>query len=132
MLISGNHEFWTELSSSVKNVDDVCKIFDKLMPHGVCVGNPDSEFQDLTPVGCGLSSAASSQEKTAYREKDFCAVQGNLSYSSTIRNVQFTMLVLGSRCPHYSTTRQHLRAKTRLDGMILKTLPKIVPTNTVT
>lgn len=71
VLIPENHEFWTELSRSVTNVDDVCKILDKLMPYGVCVGNPDHEFQELTPVGCGLSSAASSQEITAYRKGDF-------------------------------------------------------------
>lgn len=124
VLIPENHEFWTELSSSVKNVDDVCKILDKLMPYGVCVGNPDQEFQELTPDGCGLFSAASSQELTACREGHFCAVQGNLSFSSTIRNVQCTMLVLGARCPHCSSTRRHLRArKTRLEKMALRTLP---------
>lgn len=41
VLILENYEFWIEFFSSVKNVDDVCKILDKFMSYGVCVGNLD-------------------------------------------------------------------------------------------
>ncbi|XP_062608616.1 uncharacterized protein LOC134270400 [Saccostrea cucullata] len=109
-LVPETHDFWSELSTHVQSASDVFKILEKLLEYGVCIGNPDPEFQELTPVGCGISSA-SSPEILAYREGDFCAVQGNLSYSSTIRSSQYAMLVLGARCPQCSSYRRQLKAR---------------------
>ena len=82
-LISDSHMFWNGLSRQAFTAADVCKILEKLENYGVCVGNPDEEFQDLTPTGCGLSHATS-EEILAFKDGDFRAVQGNLKYSSTI------------------------------------------------
>ena len=82
-LISDSHIFWNGLKQQAFTAADVCKDLEKLENYGVCVGNPDEEFQDLAPTGCGLSHATS-EEIFAFKEGDFCAVQGNLKYSSTI------------------------------------------------
>ena len=109
-LISKSHMFWNGLPQQAYTAADVCKILEKLENYGVCVGNPDEEFQDLTPTGCGLSHATS-EEILAFREGDFGAVQGNLKYSSTIRSSKCEFLVEGARCKKCSGYRRLLRER---------------------
>nr|XP_022288540.1 uncharacterized protein LOC111100740 [Crassostrea virginica] len=109
-LIPESHMFWNGLPRQAVKAADVCKILGKLENYGVCVGNPDEEFQDLTPTGCGLSHATS-EEILAFKEGDFGAVQGNLKYSSTIRSIKCEFLVEGARCVKCSGYRQLLRER---------------------
>nr|XP_034339030.1 uncharacterized protein LOC117693074 [Crassostrea gigas] len=109
-LVPQSNEFWSTLPRQISSAEDVCNLLAKLETYGVCVGNPDEEFHEITPIGCGLSHSAS-QEISAFREGDFGAVQGNLLYNSTIRSAKCDFLVLGARCVNCSGLRRLLRER---------------------
>ncbi|KAJ8311135.1 hypothetical protein KUTeg_011313 [Tegillarca granosa] len=108
--VSNEHEFWFGLPAKFKTVKDILKLLDKLSNFSVCCGNPDQEYQDLVPVGVGLSDNKS-PGIIAYREGDFAAQKGTLSYSSTIRSTCCSFLVAGSRCSPCSRYRDNLRKR---------------------
>ncbi|XP_062612415.1 uncharacterized protein LOC134274173 [Saccostrea cucullata] len=66
-LIPYSHDFWSGLPRQTFTAAGVCRVLDKLKHYGVCVGNPNAEFQDLTPAGSGLSDTTS-EEISAFRE----------------------------------------------------------------
>lgn len=81
----------------------------RLLQYNVCIGNPDDDFQELVPVGCGITD-----KETAgimgYKEGDFCASFGDFVYHSTIRSVSCDLLVNGNRCKSCKLHRKSLKA----------------------
>ena len=108
--LSDDHEIWDGLPKKYNSVNDIQRLLSKLQTYSVCIANPDPEFQEIVPVGKGLSTAESSTI-AAYREGNFGAVKGDLEYSSTIRSVHCCMLVQGARCKHCSKYRGTLRER---------------------
>ncbi|XP_033732038.1 uncharacterized protein LOC117321642 [Pecten maximus] len=105
--VLASHDFWTGLPSRYDSYSKFSSLMSKLKKYVVCIGNPDKEFETLVPVGSGLSGSGSS-EIIAYREGDFCAQLGDLTYNSTIRLVDCGLLVEGTRCSKCSTYRRYL------------------------
>ena len=92
------------------NVQSVVDILNYLLTLTVCIGNPDEDMQPLIPaVGAALSSGKG--PIIGYKEGDFGAYCGNLSYNSTIRHVECTMLVKGARCIKCQQLRHTLRCR---------------------
>ncbi|XP_060077288.1 uncharacterized protein LOC132556865 [Ylistrum balloti] len=108
--LSPDHELWSCLPATYTTVTAVNELLQRINKFSVCVGNPDEDLQELVPVGVGLTDS-DSLSVLAYREGDFCASKGDLSYSSTIRTVQCCMLVEGARCPSCSAYRRSLRKR---------------------
>lgn len=118
-----DHEVWTGLPVYISTVEDVNKLLTRLDSFSVCIGNCDEEYNELIPVGAGLSDGFTSEIR-AYREGDFCASKGNLSYDSTVRSVKCKLLVEGNRCPECLDIRRILRKrKQRLEDRKSKDQP---------
>ena len=90
------------------NVQSVCTLLSYLNEISVCIGNPDDHIVGLIPeVGGGLSGRTGSL--IAYREGDFMAQCGNVSYSGTLRHVDCRMLAFGACCSNCQEIRSTLR-----------------------
>ncbi|XP_033730198.1 LOW QUALITY PROTEIN: uncharacterized protein LOC117319517 [Pecten maximus] len=105
-----DHDLWDGLPQSFDTYSKVQLLLDRLNKYVVCIGNPDEEYQDLVPVGTALTSGNSS-EVHAYREGDFGAELGKVTYSSTIRAMNCPMLVEGPRCCSCASYRRCLRTR---------------------
>lgn len=108
--VASDHLFWTGLPNKFVNVKDIMRLLLKLSSHSVCCGNPDKDFQDLIPISTALNDGKTS-DVFAYREGNFLAQKGVLSYSSTIRSVNCSLLVYGKRCSSCSKYRDCLRKR---------------------
>ncbi|XP_021369068.1 uncharacterized protein LOC110460463 isoform X2 [Mizuhopecten yessoensis] len=95
--ISREHELWSGLPAIYDSVSAVHGLLRCLCKYSVCIGNPDVELQDLIPVGSVLTDS-NSLSIWAYREGDFCASRGDVSYNSTVRSVKCCLLVEGASC----------------------------------
>ncbi|XP_060083432.1 uncharacterized protein LOC132562694 [Ylistrum balloti] len=108
--LAQDHYLWNDLPEVFDSYTKVQQLLNRLNKFVVCLGNPDEEFQDLVSIGCALTAGKSS-EIHAYREGDFCAELGNLTYNSSIRTVNCAMLVEGRRCNSCASYRRCLRAR---------------------
>lgn len=52
----------------------------RLSTFSVCFGNPDEDLQTLASVDTEITTA-NSTDIVAFREGDFCASKGNVSYT---------------------------------------------------
>lgn len=82
----------------------------RLSTFSVCFGNPDEDLQILASVDTEITTA-NSTDIVAFREGDFCASKGNVSYHSCIRAKDCAMLVIGSRCKPCQDVRRTLQKK---------------------
>lgn len=82
----------------------------RLSTFSVCFGNPDEDLQTLASVDTEITTA-NSTDIVAFREGDFCASKGNVSYHSCIRAKDCTMLVIGSRCKPCQDVRRTLQKR---------------------
>ena len=108
--LSSDHDIWTVFPKTFSDIKDIHRLLWKIQSFQVCMGNPDDEFQELTPVGSGISGT-SLEDIHAYREGDFGAWHGTLHYSSTIRSVKCGLLVNGKRCRCCATYRRALKQR---------------------
>jgi len=106
-----DHDLWIGLPKMYDSLSNIQSLLAKLTSYSVCTGNHEQEFIDLTPVGSAIehhSKSTPSSPCHGYREGDFGAVKGLLSYSSTVRNVKCALLVQGNRCSPCSHLRRIL------------------------
>lgn len=82
----------------------------RLSTFSVCFGNPDEDLQTLASVDTEITTGNSS-DIVAFREGDFSAPKGNVSYHSCIRAKDSAMLVLGSRCKPCQDVRRTLQKR---------------------
>ena len=127
--VTRSHDIWNYLPRNCSVSQYVQCLIQRIQHYSVCVGNPDEDMINLTPVGCGLS-LPDSVGLGAYREGDFHATCGNLSYSSTIRHTECDLLVEGVRCSKCRRVRDGLRARRtrqrqRSNGEMKKSTPNI-------
>ncbi|CAC5403380.1 THAP9 [Mytilus coruscus] len=108
--VSRDNDIWTGLPTKYDSVEFVTKLLSCLSCFSVCVGNPDEEYQYITPVGCGISDKVANTIRS-YREGNFSATSGTLSYGSTIRSVHCSLLVKGKRCSQCLADRRMLRKR---------------------
>ncbi|CAG2199465.1 THAP9 [Mytilus edulis] len=108
--IGKDNNIWTGLPTVYNNIDSVQKLLARLRMFFVCVGNPDEQFQYITPVGSGISDAFTNEIR-CYREGDYGATKWDTAYTSTIRSVKCQMLVQGSRCSSCAEDRRMLRKR---------------------
>ncbi|XP_069106990.1 uncharacterized protein [Argopecten irradians] len=101
-----DHDFWIGLPHVFDTPMKVTAILEKLKSYSVCFGSPDECFQSMVEIGTLINN--NSGDTSAYREGDFKAVKGNVSYSSTIRNTLCKFLVQGARCQPCSKVRHML------------------------
>ncbi|XP_033736269.1 uncharacterized protein LOC117324493 [Pecten maximus] len=114
--IPSTHDFWNDMPPIFDSTSKILLLLTKLQTFSVCIGNTDEEFQSLVPVGVGISDGEDHGlipgQVLAYREGDFCASQGNLTYHSTIRSSRCSILIhLRSRCVKCSSFRRNLRRR---------------------
>lgn len=57
--ISRSHNLWTGVPEVFHDVETALKLIERLEDYTVCCGNPESEYQDLVPVGSGLTNSSS-------------------------------------------------------------------------
>ncbi|XP_052100544.1 uncharacterized protein LOC127734612 [Mytilus californianus] len=108
--VSRDNDIWTGLPTKYDSVESVRKLLSRLTCFSVCVGNPDEKYQFITPVGCGISDKVTNTIRS-YREGNFSATSGTLSYVSTIRSVHCSLLVKGNRCSQCLDERRMLRKR---------------------
>ena len=108
--LSKSHEIWGYLPQHSTVTYYVKCLIERIKNYTVCMGNPDEDMVELTPVGAGLT-LPNSVGLGAYREGDFNAKLGNVSYSSTIRHTDCSLLVEGVRCSLCRRVRDGLRAR---------------------
>ncbi|CAC5369285.1 THAP9 [Mytilus coruscus] len=108
--IGKDNNIWTGLPTVYSSIDAVQKLLARLRMFFVCVGNPDEQFQYITPVGSGISDAFTNEIR-CYREGDYGATKWDTAYTSTIRSVNCKMLVQGSRCSSCAEDRRMLRKR---------------------
>ncbi|XP_063403610.1 uncharacterized protein LOC134687330 [Mytilus trossulus] len=108
--IGKDNDIWTGLPTVYNSIDSVQELLARLRMFFVCVGNPDEQFQYITPVGSGISDAFTNEIR-CYREGDYGATKWNTVYTSTIRSVKCKMLVQGSRCSPCAEDRRMLRKR---------------------
>ncbi|XP_033739584.1 uncharacterized protein LOC117326894 [Pecten maximus] len=114
--IPSTHDLWNGMPPIFDSTSKILLLLTKLQTFSVCIGNTDEEFQSLVPVGAGISDGEDHGlipgQVLAYREGDFCASQGNITYHSTIRSSQCSMLIYQrSRCANCSSFRRNLRRR---------------------
>lgn len=91
--IRRNHPCWDGMPLSFPSAKSVELLMRRLSTFSVCFGN----LQTLASVETEITTA-NSTDIVAFREGDFCASKGNISYHSCIRAKDYAMLVIGSRC----------------------------------
>ena len=110
--LSLEHRFWTGLPSIYDSVSNVKALLMKLENYYICTGNFDKDLIDTIPIGSAVTQAKpNSLNSQAFRECDFGAVRGTISYSSTVRNINCQLLVQGQRCSPCSQLRRVLVAR---------------------
>ena len=84
----------------------------KLENYYICTGNFDKDLIDTIPIGSAVTQAKPNLlNSQGFRECDFGAVRGTISYSSTVRNINCQLLVQGQRCSPCSQLRRVLVAR---------------------
>ena len=118
--IQRTHPIWEGLPVVFDNIKSVLKLLERISQYKVCTGNHEEKYQQLVPVGSGLSSNTS-PEILAYREGDFQAKHySGLEYLSTIRSVNCQLLTSRNfKCVEcseygYSLKRRVVRLNNRL------------------
>lgn len=87
----------------------------RLSTFSVCFGNLDEDLQTFASVDTEITTA-NSTDIVAFREGDFCASKGNVSYQSCIRAKDCAMLVIGSRCKPCHDVRRTLQKRRLRDN----------------
>ncbi|XP_076091095.1 uncharacterized protein LOC143063058 [Mytilus galloprovincialis] len=107
--LCSDHQLWKDLPTTFDSIINIQSLLSKLESFSVCVGNYENDLIDVIPIGSAVQHAKpASTNCHGYREGDFGAVKGTISYSSTVRNVQCALLVQGHRCYQCSQLRRIL------------------------
>ncbi|XP_071152281.1 uncharacterized protein [Mytilus edulis] len=94
--LCSDHQLWKDLPTTFDSIINIQSLLSKLESYSVCVGNYENDLIDVIPIGSAVQRAKpASTNCHGYREGDFGAVKGTISYSSTVRNVQCALLVQG-------------------------------------
>lgn len=111
--LSREHEIWLGLPSVYDNITSIERLLSKLRSYTVCCGNHEQEFLDtsITPVGSTIEHATDAESCQGFKEHDFGAIKGTLTYSSTVRSVSCLLLVQGNRCSSCARLRRILRKR---------------------
>lgn len=121
--IPHDHKVWTGLPVCMSTVEDVNALLTRLDSFSVCFGNFEEEYKEIVAAEAELKDGFTSEIR-AYREADFCAFKGDLSYDSTVRSVKCKLLVEGNRCDECTNIRRILRKrKQRLEERKYKVQP---------
>ena len=95
--ISKNHRLWFGLPHAFVHASSVVSLLEKIETFSICVGNFDSEYQNLVEVGVDITNRIPNGIE-GFREQDFGAVAGNMQYNSSIRSKACDLLVNSRRC----------------------------------
>ncbi|XP_062585177.1 uncharacterized protein LOC134246847 [Saccostrea cucullata] len=111
--LSKTHPCWVGMPSEFSTVTLVEDLMRRISSFSVCFGNPDEEFHSIVPVDGSVKSGVTTgnNDIVAFREGDFCAILGDVSYSSCIRSVNCPLLVQNSRCKPCQRIRHKLRMR---------------------
>lgn len=113
--IRRNHPCWDGMPLSFPSAKSVELLMRRLSTFSVCFGNPDEDLQTLASVDTEITTA-NSTDIVAFREGDFCASKGNVSYHPCIRAKDCAMLVIGSRCKPCQDVRRTLQKRRLRDN----------------
>ena len=94
-----SHAVWNFLPRTIFSKDSIVDLLRTLSTCDVCVGNPDSEFDDLKPGQC------------EFKEENFGACNGNCQYETTFRSNQCELFINGLRCKECIKKRGALRKR---------------------
>ncbi|XP_061171261.1 uncharacterized protein LOC133180817 [Saccostrea echinata] len=108
--VSKSHPCWDGMPSEFSTAMLVENLMRRLRTFSVCFGNPDEEFHSIAPVNCLVKSGVTNHI-VAFREGDFCATVGDVSYSSCIRSVNCSLIVESSRCKPCQGVRRMLKSR---------------------
>ncbi|CAC5389786.1 THAP9 [Mytilus coruscus] len=106
--LSQDHDLWIGLPRVFGSVKDIQTLLLKLQSYSVCTGNFEADLMASIPVGTSVENAEGSANSQGFREGDFEAVKGTISYSSTVRSMNCSLLVQGNRCSPCSQLRRVL------------------------
>lgn len=132
--LSSEHDIWLGLPSAYDNITSIERLLSKLRSYTVCCGNYEQELLDthdrsITPVGSTIEHVTDADSCQGFKEHDFGAIKGTLTYSSTVRSVSCLLLVQGNRYIRCSSC-SHLRLILRKRKQRLEEKKKLSDGNT--
>lgn len=132
--LSSEHDIWLGLPSVYDNITSIERLLSKLRSYTVCCGNYEQELLDthdrsITPVGSTIEHVTDADSCQGFKEHDFGAIKGTLTYSSTVRSVSCLLLVQGNRYIRCSSC-SHLRLILRKRKQRLEEKKKLSDGNT--
>ncbi|CAC5368333.1 unnamed protein product [Mytilus coruscus] len=85
--LSQDHDLWIGLPRVFDSVKHIQTLLLKLQSYSVCTGNFEADLMASIPVSTSVENAEGSASSQGFREGDFEAVKGTISYSSTVRSM---------------------------------------------
>ncbi|XP_052065372.1 uncharacterized protein LOC127705160 [Mytilus californianus] len=102
-----NHKIWNDLPLICLTKKSLWTLLDWLKKYRVCAGNFDPEFQDFFPIG--RRSKVNGSNYVAFREDDYSATTGHITYHGTIRSTKCLLLTDILRCKDCAVYRRTLK-----------------------